>query len=532
VSHRKPPRHSLDFDCLEGKLLLSTYYVATTGSDTAAGTATAPWAAIQQAAQEVKPGDTVIVEPGKYTIAAEGINTATSGTAGAPITFISATKLGAQLYNPGGITQEQVWNNTGDYVTIQGFDMSGNGANGVWAGINNTGSYCQFIGNYIHDIAVPSGMTTGGTGGIGTWQVDALGGHNTIVGNFITRIGTPGGGNLWHGIYEEGPYAYIANNICAYNMSCGITNGYYSHNDQIINNLCIGNGIAGIYIGGDGPVLEDYSIIANNICVDNGYYGIMEPSDSTVGIHEQYIDNCVYGNPDGGIIQQSGDLYPATGTVSADPQFVNYQIDGTGDYHLTASSPCIGTGTSIDMPAMDFDGVTRPSDGPYDIGPYQYISTPTPIPLIGDSGFEQVVVGAGQFKYDPTGSPWAFSGSSGISGNNSGFTSGSPPAPQGSQVAFVQATGSFTRTVADWAAGSYVLTFDAAQRENVQASQENFSVLIDGTVVDIFTPSSTSYQSYSTAMFTVTAGTHTITFQGLDSAGGDNTAFIDDVSIS
>ena len=203
VSHRKPPRHSLDFDGLEGKLLLSTYYVATTGSDTAAGTATAPWAAIQQAAQEVKPGDTVIVEPGKYTIAAEGINTTTSGTAGAPITFISATKLGAQLYNPGGITQEQVWNNTGDYVTIQGFDMSGNGENGVWAGINNTGSYCQFIGNYVHDIAVPSGMTTGGTGGIGTWQVDALGGHNTIVGNFITRIGTPGGGNLWHGIYEE-----------------------------------------------------------------------------------------------------------------------------------------------------------------------------------------------------------------------------------------------------------------------------------------------------------------------------------------
>ena len=118
---------------------------------------------------------------------------------------------------------------------------------------------------------------------------------------------------------------------------------------------------------------------------------------------------------------------------------------------------------------------------------------------------------------DPTGSPWTFSGSAGISGNNSGFTSGNPPAPEGSQVAFLQGTGSFSQSVSGWAAGSYVLTFDAAQRGNYQASQQNFKVLVDGTVVGTFTPSGTSYQSYSTAAFTVTAGSHTITFQGLDS---------------
>ena len=152
--------------------------------------------------------------------------------------------------------------------------------------------------------------------------------------------------------------------------------------------------------------------------------------------------------------------------------------------------------------------------------------------LGGDPGFEQVVVGAGHYQYDPTGSPWTFSGSAGISGNNSQFTAGNPPAPQGSQVAFLQSTGSFTQSVADWAAGSYVLTFDAAQRGNHQASQQNFNVLIDGNVVGTFTPSGTSYESYSTTAFTVTAGTHTVTFQGLDSAGGDNTAFIDDVAVT
>jgi hypothetical protein len=152
---------------------------------------------------------------------------------------------------------------------------------------------------------------------------------------------------------------------------------------------------------------------------------------------------------------------------------------------------------------------------------------------IGDPGFEQVLVGSGQFKYRPTGSPWVFSGGSGISGNNSGFTSGNPPAPQGVQVAFLQEKGSFSQSVPDWATGTYVLTFDAAKRGNVGVSQQNFNVLIDGSVVGTFTPTSTSYQTFSTAAFTVTtAGPLTIGFQGLDSAGGDNTDFIDAVSIS
>ncbi len=157
------------------------------------------------------------------------------------------------------------------------------------------------------------------------------------------------------------------------------------------------------------------------------------------------------------------------------------------------------------------------------------LASPAPV---GDPGFEQVQVGAGHFQYRPTGSPWTFSGSSGLTANNSGFTSGNPPAPQGTQVAFLQTTGSMSQTVTGWAAGSYVLTFAAAQRGNHQASRQDFQVLIDGVVVGTFTPSGTSYQSYSTSAFTVTAGSHTIKFQGLDSAGGDNTAFVDQVLAS
>ena len=153
---------------------------------------------------------------------------------------------------------------------------------------------------------------------------------------------------------------------------------------------------------------------------------------------------------------------------------------------------------------------------------------------VGNAGFEQPNAGPagawGSFIYDPTGTAWSFAGTAGVAANGSGFTDGNPPAPEGAQVAFLQKTGSFSQRVADWASGSYVITFHAAQRGNT-GSHQNFEVLVDGTVVGTFKTTSTSYQTYTTAAFTVTAGTHTIEFLGLNTAGGDNTAFIDAVSV-
>ena len=57
-------------------------------------------------------------------------------------------------------------------------------------------------------------------------------------------------------------------------------------------------------------------------------------------------------------------------------------------------------------------------------------------------------------------------------------------------------------------------------------------MLIDGYSFGNFTPAGSSYASYATQTFNVTSGTHTITFQGVDSVGGDNTAFIDAVTIT
>ena len=141
ASKAPPPRPA--FDALEGKLLLSTYYVATTGSNSANGSAQSPWATIQKAANTVAPGDTVYVAPGNLHAA---VTTNTSGAAASPIKFISTVPWGETSPSAVG-TSGTAWYNGGNYVVIQGFSFSGNSE----IGIDDEASYTQIIGNHVYN---------------------------------------------------------------------------------------------------------------------------------------------------------------------------------------------------------------------------------------------------------------------------------------------------------------------------------------------------------------------------------------------
>ncbi|MBL8797111.1 MAG: hypothetical protein JNM56_24635 [Planctomycetia bacterium] len=151
-----------------------------------------------------------------------------------------------------------------------------------------------------------------------------------------------------------------------------------------------------------------------------------------------------------------------------------------------------------------------------------------------DAGFETPDVGTGSygaFAYNPTGSPWTYLNGAGVAGNGSGFTSGNPNAPAGTQVAFLQDEDSTISQAVAFAAGTYTISFLAAQRQNTQlAGDQVIAVLVDGAVVATITPTGTSYGLYTTATFDVTAGVHTLAFVG--QTVGDSTAFIDQVSIT
>src|SRR5205823_665569 len=146
-------------------------------------------------------------------------------------------------------------------------------------------------------------------------------------------------------------------------------------------------------------------------------------------------------------------------------------------------------------------------------------------------GFEGFALMPGAFKYNPAGTPWSYSGTAGVASDYSPFTAGNPTAPQGSQVAFLQGTGGMSQSVT-FAAGTYAIGFAAAQRGNAPALQ-TFQVLVDGKVVGTFNNfGGANYGVLATSTFTVTAGAHTVAFRGTNLLGGDNTIFIDQVTVA
>jgi hypothetical protein len=152
-------------------------------------------------------------------------------------------------------------------------------------------------------------------------------------------------------------------------------------------------------------------------------------------------------------------------------------------------------------------------------------------PGLNDPGFDQITLGPGGYTYDPTGSAWQFAGTSGVAGNGTAFTSGNPAAPQGSQVAFLQQTGSVSQSVS-LTAGTYVVGFQAAQRGNVSSNQ-TFQVLVDGNVVGTFNNfTGASYSTQATSTFNLTGGNHLVAFRGTNLHSGDNTIFIDGVTLT
>jgi hypothetical protein len=164
----------------------------------------------------------------------------------------------------------------------------------------------------------------------------------------------------------------------------------------------------------------------------------------------------------------------------------------------------------------------------------QVLIVQQPVVPVADPGFETPAVGTGPgaYTYSPGGSPWTFANGSGVAGNGSDFTSGNPDAPQGTQVAFVQAFGAITQAVNFPAAGTYTLSFSAAQRVNSQVSYQTLQVQVDGVDVGDFSPAGPGYTTYTATLTVPSAGAHAVTFAGTDPDGQDNTVFLDQVTIS
>ena len=314
----------------------------------------------------VSPGSVVHVGPGTYS----PVTSSVSGTPSARIRFISDVKWGAKIRSTG---KPQVWLNNGSYVDIMGFDISGDGR----LGILNEGSFVRIIGNHVHDIV---GTGSGnGNGGAGIDNANYSASDNDVIGNVVHDIGNPAIQNYGiQGIYHSNLSGHIENNIVYRAQAWGIQLWHAASGVIIANNLVFQNGDGGIIIGaGDAPggITDNNTTVVNNMVIDNfsswgSGFAIYEYG--ATGSGNRYINNLIWNNTQG-IVLQNG--LAASGTISADPLLVNYQPDGSGDYHLQANSPAINSAATTDFPALDIDGAPRPVGSGPDIGVYEYGST-------------------------------------------------------------------------------------------------------------------------------------------------------------
>ena len=403
-------RRPLLLEGLEQRLALATFYVSNTGSNTSSGAAATPWQTLQYAADHVQAGDTVIVRAGTYV----GFDLRTDGSAANRITF--SAEQGVLINQRNALTTDGINLEGADYVTIEGFSISGiaragirsvtnqhvilrnNQAdqNGRW-GIFTGFSYDILIeGNTCSRSAAEHGIYVSNSGDRPTirnnvlWGNAACGIHMNgdisqggdgiisgalVEGNIVYENGATAGGS---GINADGVQSSVfRNNLLFNNHASGISlycidGAAGSRNNLIINNTIVMASTArwalNIQSGSTG------NTVLNNILYNqHATRGSLDISaDSLHGFRSDYnvVMNRFTTNGGSSILtlttwrsQTGQDQHSLVATPSQ--LFVDA---ANNDYHLAPTSLALNAGTTESAPPTDYEGTVRPSGGGIDVG--------------------------------------------------------------------------------------------------------------------------------------------------------------------
>lgn len=374
----------------------TVYYVSPAGSDSNPGSERRPFRTIQRAADEVRPGDTVIAEDGVYTFggSAKSCSLARAivcltrgGTAGNWVVFKSRNRWGAKLDGQNNTATDGFSFRVGaDYIRIEGFDIFGMGNDGSAHGIDiyKGGHNVQIVGNHIHDIGRLCTDTSNGNSGILIKR-----NHVTVEGNLFHDIGryAPGENgcsprtssytNHDHGVYVDGNSpdpgntansAVILNNVF-YNVNRGWPIHIYP---GALTNIAILNNT----FATPNPYREGHIVISgvylSNSRIENNIS--FQPTTSMIRFGSKVtINNTVVSNNLISVGLVTNALPPpgmaVTGNLAGvDPLFVN---PAGFDFHLRPTSPAIDRGLTLREVLRDFEARPRPQGPAYDIGAYE-----------------------------------------------------------------------------------------------------------------------------------------------------------------
>jgi hypothetical protein len=243
----------------------TTYYVATNGLDTNAGTLAAPWRTIQYAANTLAPGDIVLVRAGVFNEAVT-VNVSGSSTNNL-VTFQNypgetAIVDGTGLEVPPAQYAAGLFEFTNaSYIVVQGFEIRNyqtNSASYVPAGIDITGAPhdLTFISNRVHNIAILNTSADANAYGIAV--------HGTLpqaISNLVFR-----GNEIYSNTLGQSETFSLDGNV----------NGFDISGNMVHDNNNIGLGFIG-YEGVCSDPNQDYT--RNGVCRSNLVWNISDASN-------------------------------------------------------------------------------------------------------------------------------------------------------------------------------------------------------------------------------------------------------------
>lgn len=425
------------------------YYVDPNGSDTNAGTVSAPFKTITKGASVLTPGSTLRVRPGTYQEMLSG--KIPGGTSWDNPVIIMADDPGNRpiiktppsdpgCYNtspppfPTGVTCYQItlqFGGTGTYAPAsQSFiKMTGFVIDGSTASID-----AVKITNGAHDIWLDNMEVKNG------WYQGILITNEASINNRLTNLhvhhngtktpiyradGTIHNSELLHNIYISTSNNLLENSEIDNAAGHGIhnyggtpsnntyRNNYVHHNkrgigvyigsnNQVHNNLVYANGSYGVYVDYGAQNTKAH----HNTVVESSSFGMAFFSGNTQAYNNIVTKSGLYGISVGsaGTTDLKNNLlfnngsngassigtYP-NGHAVAPTQSGNItgkdpQFTAYGsDFTLKSGSPAIDAGIAVNEVTADKTGKARPLGSAYDVGAYEWGEAPTPTPLPGSS---------------------------------------------------------------------------------------------------------------------------------------------------
>lgn len=377
--------------CLLGTVTAAaakTVYVSTSGNDgnaanncSAATNLTTPVRNPQTGADCLAPGDTLYIRAGTYNV----------GSWGGPPSGNSSARVTVAGYPQDGVRQVVLnLSGGGNGMTL--------GSSKVWITFDNLvfdctgvslGACIKFTGGT--NIQFKNGEVrntgAGGTAGGAQGFLLVTGSSNNLISNML--IHDNGVSSLEHGIYSASPNNIYENNEIYNNGGFGIHN-YNEGNDEVnANNICRGNRVHDNAVGilmAHGSNQKAY----NNVVYNNNVRGF----ENYTAPNALILNNTVYHNGTAfeisanpticNNIAVNNDNNSTSGAASASNNITSGSVAfvnaGAGDFHLTSGATnAINQGTSgcsvAGLVTTDKDGNTRPVNGVWDIGAYEFGGT-------------------------------------------------------------------------------------------------------------------------------------------------------------